>query len=352
MAVPLARKALEPLLRTANDDPHPGLLLQRGLMAHKEHGDSPDNAKHKHIRRICSTKPSDFYKRAFTRWQKKTDDNGRFSSVRLALESRLFIGLAGGGMMETGCAISHSYGMPYIPGSSVKGVVRAHARSRLLRDGGEAGEDICNELFGTPSLAGLIHFHDAWWAPGSSPSPFVEEVVTTHHMGYYSTEGAQEATDFDSPVPNAQVAVQGSFLFVLEGAAAWFDLAKKMLVDALCTRGIGAKTRAGYGYFAEATGQEPRATCAWVDGKINEFAAAPHAMAREEALRGQRLAKAWAEIEDLDLKQAAWADIRARWEERGWWENPPGKASQKAKQLYDQHADSQSGQVGPIGVVA
>ena len=139
MAVPLARKALEPLLRTANDDPHPGLLLQRGLMAHKEHGDSPDNAKHKHIRRICSTKPSDFYKRAFTRWQKKTDDNGRFSSVRLALESRLFIGLAGGGMMETGCAISHSYGMPYIPGSSVKGVVRAHARSRLLRDGGRSG---------------------------------------------------------------------------------------------------------------------------------------------------------------------------------------------------------------------
>ena len=150
-------------------------------------------------------------------------------------------------------------------------------------------------------------------------------------MGYYSTEGAQEATDFDSPVPNAQVAVQGSFLFVLEGAAAWFDLAKKMLVDALCTRGIGAKTRAGYGYFAEATGQEPRATCAWVDGKIDEFAAAPHAMAKEEALRGQRLAKAWAEIEDPDLKQAAWADIRARWEERGWWENPPWQGVTKSQ---------------------
>jgi hypothetical protein len=47
-------------------------------------------------------------------------------SLRLSLESRLFIGLSADGMLESGCAISHGYGMPYIPGSSIKGAVTSY----------------------------------------------------------------------------------------------------------------------------------------------------------------------------------------------------------------------------------
>lgn len=121
-------------------------------------------------------------------------------------------------MLETGCAIAHSYGAPYIPGSSIKGVVSSHARhDRNLPDVD------CNELFGVePSednpagLSGLITFHDAWWVPNPyQRNPLVQEVVTTHHPDYYGDEVNTPATDLDSPIPNAQIAVHGSFLFVL-----------------------------------------------------------------------------------------------------------------------------------------
>ncbi len=250
----LMRQALRHHYAKAKDakDAHPGLLIQRGLSQHDEQN---KELKTQHIQDICKIQASEFYQQAYNRWLTQAADCQRFATVVLTLETRLFIGLTGGGMLETGCAISHSYGMPYIPGSSVKGVVNAQVRRSAF---GQHYPDHCDELFGAaPSkddpdgLAGLISFHDAWWVPQSTNSnkPFVEEVVTTHHLDYYGKEGAVPASDLDSPIPNAQIAVQGSFLFVLEGPADWLPLAKQMLVAALTIDGIGAKTRAGYGLF-------------------------------------------------------------------------------------------------------
>ena len=250
MATQLMRDSLLHLYEAAQDA-HLGLLLQRGLTKHDE---NDQTAKTDHIRSVCQSTAGEFYKRTYNRWKKATADRNRFRHVFLKLETRLFIGLTGGGMLETGCAISHSHGMPYIPGSSVKGVVNAYVRDRL----GNGGADIRAELFGAPAteqrpegLSGLITFHDAWWVPNSASYPLVQEVVTSHHPDYYGKDGTKPATDFDSPVPNAQVAVQGDFLFVLEGPLAWLELAEEMLIDALGTHGVGAKTRAGYGLFRE-----------------------------------------------------------------------------------------------------
>ena len=254
MTTQLIRESLRPLYEAAQDS-HSGLLLQRGLAKYDQTAETNDQtAKTKHIDRVCKNTAGDFYKRAYKRWEQGTLDANRFRHMFLKLNTRLFIGLTGGGMLETGCAISHSYGMPYIPGSSVKGVVNAYARDRLSK----GGADICDELFGAPAteerpegLSGLISFHDAWWVPDSASYPLVQEVVTSHHLDYYGRDGATPATDFDSPVPNAQVAVQGDFLFVLEGPLAWLELAEQILIDALSTQGAGAKTRAGYGVFSE-----------------------------------------------------------------------------------------------------
>ena len=279
MATPLMRRSLRLLYRQASDA-HPGLLLQRGLAEH----DEPDNTHEEageettvklcHIKRVCNCSTSDFYRRAYARWKRTTDDPSRFRAVILELQSRLFIGLTGNGMIETGCVIGRSHGAPCIPGSSIKGVVSALARDRLgtdpngqhireeffgrssslarSRPGRDPnGRDIRKELFGRSDtgLSGLITFHDAWWVPGSAPRPLVLEVVTSHHHKYYSEDGSTPATDFDSPIPNAQVAVQGAFLFVIEGPVDWLDLAEQMLVATLTTRGIGAKTSSGYGLF-------------------------------------------------------------------------------------------------------
>ncbi|MBK1645226.1 type III-B CRISPR module RAMP protein Cmr6 [Thiocapsa imhoffii] len=358
MPIQLMREVLQPLYSAANDA-HPGLLIQRGYPVYDADTEEGRRAKTAHLQEICAIPASPFYHNAYQRWQSATTDPLRFRQLELALETRLFIGLTGGGMLETGCAISHSYGMPYIPGSSVKGVVRAHARTSLF---GHEHPEIIAELFGVDAdpdpdqgwaqgLSGLVAFHDAWWVPGSADHPLVEEIVTTHHLDYYGSEGQTPATDFDSPVPNAQIAVQGRFLFVLEGPRStpgWLDLAEKMLTAALSMRGIGAKTRTGYGLFDPVPKVPKGPVCAWVDDNIVRLlpkgAAADNEVLRRiktgEVLRGKDLAEAWQKIGDASLKAEALADIQSRWEAEGWWESPPSKGARKVKKTYTGENDA------------
>ena len=325
MATLLMRKGLRELYEAADKvSPHAGLLLQRGW--------AQEEAKADHVARVCALPAKDFYRHAFRRWTDATADEQRFRQLTLSLESRLFIGTAGGGALETSCAISHSHGMPYVPGSSIKGVASAHAWERF-KGKGDRGRAACEELFGSSGLAGLIRFHDAWWVPDSAETPLVPEVVTSHHRDYYAA-GQTPATDWDSPVPNAQVAVQGAFLFVMEGPCAWLGLAAEILMDALQGRGIGAKTRAGYGFFNATPEATPAPTCEWVDEAIAALVQENRNARADDVLRGAQLAKRWEVIEGVALKQAALKDIRARWEAKGWWENPPRGVARKAKAIY------------------
>ncbi len=255
---PLVRNALrEPLRNSASA--HTGLLLQRGCTDYVRTG--ADNAgsggKAEHIERICKILAPDFYTRAFERWLTATGDPQRFARCAMRIDARLFIGLAGGNALETGCALSQTFGMPYLPGSSIKGVVRAWVEKAL------PGEpDIKRQIFGSElseedkaGLSGLVDFHDAWWMPSVESGnrknrPFAQEVVTPHHPDYYGKRGEVPATDLDSPVPNSMIGVQGSFLFALEGEKVWTGLALSMLQKALADSGIGAKTAAGYGYLS------------------------------------------------------------------------------------------------------
>ncbi|WP_058555717.1 type III-B CRISPR module RAMP protein Cmr6 [Thiohalocapsa sp. ML1] len=321
-------------------DAHAGLLIQRGYQDYDNETEAGRVRKTGHIQRICAVPPSTFYVNAYQRWSDLVRREGlRFRVIELTLESRLFIGLTAGGMLETGCAIHHSYGMPYLMGSSIKGAVAAHVRASPF---GKVHAEICNDLFGAePStahpvgLAGVYTFHDAWWVPGSAASPMVQEVVTTHHLDYYGKEGEVPASDLDSPVPNAQIAVQGAFLFAIEGPPAWMHLAEAMLRSTLVEAGIGAKRRAGYGYFVGAAGGDDAGCgrCPWVDETIIALVQANRSK-EDEVLRGKGLAERWQAIDDPDLKARALADIRARWQARDWWEDPSGKSARLAKAIY------------------
>jgi CRISPR-associated protein Cmr6 len=101
-----------------------------------------------------------------------------------------------------------------------------------------------------PDTAGAIDFLDAWWVPDEK-SPFIPEIINCHHQNYY-TKGKQPPADWDAPVPVKILALGGKFLFAVRGLAGWNDLAMKILVQALCDWGIGAKTRTGYGRFQRA----------------------------------------------------------------------------------------------------
>lgn len=255
----LVRKNIKVAL-SQRESVNPSILLQKGMLKanpEKNSDGKSDNKKTGHLEEIVKLPASPEYNNTFNRWFELTSDANRFKQSAMTLENRLLIGLTGNAALETGCSLSRNYGMPYIPGSSVKGIARAWANQHLVGD-----SDELEQLFGTADseqpyrVSGLVTFHDAWWIPDpvkKEHKPFVLDVVTTHHPDYYNgkkIDGEQVGpSDKDSPIPNHLLAVQGSFLFVLEGEPAAIELCQTLLEKALANNGIGAKTAAGYGYM-------------------------------------------------------------------------------------------------------
>lgn len=266
---------------------HAGLLIQRGLTKWED-GDKP--TKKSLVQKISHVQADGLYLLAFKRWlahSYETSENPHFATISAKVDGRLMTGLPLGGTLETGVTTHHTYGMPMIAGSSVKGAVRSYAEFLFAQRNADASIDYLEEidskgkvtklyqfsddkqaildvLFGADDddnpNAGYLIWHDAWWIPpttsdfklstGEQNKPFVDEVMTVHHQDYYNGK-LTEALDMENPLPNQQVAVQGSFYFVIEGVYAWVQYAKKLLEATLQQQGLGAKGGAGYGYFVE-----------------------------------------------------------------------------------------------------
>ncbi|MDP2361400.1 MAG: type III-B CRISPR module RAMP protein Cmr6 [bacterium] len=246
----LGRTAINQLHRWVETHPnrglHPGLLLAHGMESWPVKGDSQIKAKL--VERITNLTPVDLYEPALARWRRATSDKERFASFEAKLGGRLYIGVTRDHPLESGVTTSHSYGVPVIPGSAVKGLTRSAACE--LQDQNLLKPDAIVWMFGEggdDGEAGGLVFHDAWWV--GKDNPFVAEVVTPHHTDYYSSHGKSPATDMDSPIPAPQIAVRGSFYFVVEGDPAWSRAAAHILRSALDLRGIGAKRNSGYGFF-------------------------------------------------------------------------------------------------------
>lgn len=281
--VELMRDNLRPLFEKT-ETAHAGLLIQRGL---KKWEDGEKPTKQALIKKIADdVQASELYFLAFKRWLRHTyhtEDDTNFFATGASLTGRLFMGLPLGGTLETGVSTNHTYGVPMIAGSSVKGAVRAYTEQLFAKrkDSGEIDfekrknkngtetlhyqfdddkQAIINVLFGADdnSDAGYLIWHDAWWIPkatskgelsrGEHNKPFAPEVVTVHHQKYYNGQ-LKEALDIENPVPNQQLAVEGGFYFVIEGVPAWAAYAGTLLKKVLSEQGLGAKSGSGYGYF-------------------------------------------------------------------------------------------------------
>ncbi len=252
-----SRQAVLPQNPTGNrygDSANAGLLLRRGLerWPDKQTGDSKaGNEKAALIADVAKLFVPEGYSWAYERWKAATKNDGtRFDSTELDLLGRLYIGLSRDSALETGITVQHAWGMPMIPGSALKGMSRHMA---LTASTLQSEPDAIAYLFGSEDEAkpecGAVVFHDAWWVPQPGAMPFAAEVVTPHHTAYYNL-GSAYATDFDSPIPAAQIAAQGRFRFVVEGDSGWCTLALALLKLALTRHGVGGKTTSGYGLFA------------------------------------------------------------------------------------------------------
>jgi CRISPR-associated protein Cmr6 len=242
--------------------PHVGLALDRYLREWPD--DSTEKGKQfaNFIDCARGLPVSVFYEASYQRWRGIMLEQAAEGNAYLwcgKVDGRLFLGTGGVSPLEAAVTLHHTYGMPSLPGSALKGLARAYASEKLDGQNSWIEQGQIEVLFGRePSVidgewdggdAGYVVFHDAWWIPESNKHPLTREIVTVHHPDYYNSKGKTAATDFDSPTPNVQVAIQGSFLFAVEGPAEWVAFAMKLLQAALQAWGAGAKTAAGYGYF-------------------------------------------------------------------------------------------------------
>ena len=278
---------------------HPGLILQRYLtrpVAEKDGGPAEKRALLEAAIQSAKTESlGRLYARAFDRWTRSLPSDGPHRSEDLKTAGRLIVGLRSANVLEAGIRLHHTYGLPLIPGSALKGLA-AHYCAQVWGHAPEnrpfrRDEEYHRLLFGTTDDGGLILFHDAWIVPESVEQGCLRlDVMTPHHPSWQAKSAPP--TDFDSPSPIPFLSVAGAFRIAVSWlgppahpqAENWTNLAFTLLKEALREWGIGGKTSSGYGRLVPI----PELTGKVVPGPA--VAAAPASPQRTPAfLRGERI---------------------------------------------------------------
>jgi CRISPR-associated protein Cmr6 len=268
MAVRGRRNALDHLQPTASV--HPGLWIARYLTQQTVHrGDQPDElgrkARDELLSQVVNREAPPDYRVAFNRWKAGFDDavgRGRAVAVEGAAVGRVAVGIGAKGATEVGLALHHTWGVPVLPGSSLKGIAALGAHTALEGDewrrrhdsrlARPEGPNAFDGLFGDVEEQGAVIFHDAWWVP-TAGNGLSRDVITVHHPDYY--QKGDEPSDRENPNPVPFLTAKGTFLVVVEAhpslpdgdARAWLRAAYHCLRIGLERHGVGAKTNAGYG---------------------------------------------------------------------------------------------------------
>jgi CRISPR-associated protein Cmr6 len=208
-----------------------------------------------------------------------------FKTISFKPNWRIVVGLGSESVYETSITLHHIYGIPYIPASSIKGIVRSwiintvfgkddlhFAEGRAIEDKSfcdffgcpaelkikqEGKKDKIFESFYTKSEGkkkgdrmGKLVFLDAF--PTTEPKIEVD-IMNPHYPEYYS--GNKPPTDTQNPVPIPFLTVaKTNFQFIVGTKGSSLQKYKidnrsidDWLKEALSVHGIGAKTAVGYG---------------------------------------------------------------------------------------------------------
>lgn len=220
----------------------------------------------------------------------------------------MIIGMGLNHPVENGMLFHHTLGIPYLPGSSVKGLIRAWAEQWV----DNKDENIFKRIFGSENKkisntqAGSILFFDA--LPVSKIN-LKTDIMTPHYPKYYSDKGKTAPADNQTPnpIPFLAIAEGVTFKFAFKARKSAnendMEVVKNWLKEALENLGAGAKTAVGYGLMSkeikcpELTSPESQ----WVNENVNAIMK-QHKTQKHEALRGNALAKLWSKITDEDFK--------------------------------------------------
>jgi CRISPR-associated protein Cmr6 len=207
------------------------------------------------VKEVASIPVPEVYKTFYKRWEQNLQSDKHAIKREFGAKGRVAIGLGNENVLETSISLHRTYGVPYIPGSALKGLAASYARlmagdawSPAIKDGAYS------VVFGDTDNAGYVTFFDAFYIPNSTPNnqPLRVDVITVHHPNYYQGKKDASPADWDSPTPIPFLSATGSYLIALaapdlDNAELWFDKVFDLLEEALLALGIGAKTSSGYG---------------------------------------------------------------------------------------------------------
>lgn len=221
---------------------HAGLWFDRFLRGHAETQEPGEQL----VEQCARLAEPPGYATYFGRWVNALVKMG-VQPRKARVSGRLAVGHGRDSVIETGISLHHTYGVPYIPGSSLKGTAATYAHTYLSDTLWRRGSAAHETLFGTTKSAGYVTFFDALPVPGEWK--LLPDVLTVHHPSYY--RGQNEApADWDNPTPIPFLTATGSFLIALytdADAAAWVGAGYGILDMALRELGVGGKTSSGYG---------------------------------------------------------------------------------------------------------
>ena len=276
--------------------------------------------------------------------------------IKAKLGGRMIVDPSGSLIEHAGMKLHPHFGMPFIPGSSVKGVAR-HAAWCEWRDADEVDKSkIAKQIadvFGyptneeeldealakakTPVKAGSVAFLSAYPTDHAS---LVLDIVNVHHREYYlRTMDEDETTllhpiafDDEQPLPNIFPAVEKDaefrFAVVPTARATEEDMAfaEKAIVAAITFHGVGAKTAAGYGWFDydatdyAAVGPDSAKLAEWEAALPSATKQKKEFVKLPEIVNGE---------EDMTLMRTAVAFIVSK----PWWQSEKKNAGSKTTQF-------------------
>lgn len=214
---------------------------------------------------------------------------------RLKTAYRLVIGAGYPSFIENGFLFHHVYGIPYIPGETLKGLARtvfilsvAEAikgetkLSKIEEELSEEAEGISQQIpkkisiilddytienpvetfrkiFGSKKRRGQVIFFDAYPVEFNPSEHFEADIMNSHYGDYY--QSGKAPADWLSPNPIHFLALKEGIVFEFNLGLAPLELmedneeklllatAKKLLEVGLKNFGVGNKKRKGYGWF-------------------------------------------------------------------------------------------------------
>jgi len=184
---------------------------------------------------------------------------GNWRELRAAVRGRLLIDYGRVSAIESSLSLHPTLGVPRIPGSALKGMLRA-----ALRPDTKAEE--LRRLLGSPDpedkdtplthQRGQLVLHDAFPADGEFRLDL--DVLTPHFGEYY--RGTAPPADWLNPVPHTFLTVVDTTFCIFYGLLSPFERSptqsspadtldgiRTFLEKALWLEGLGAKRSAGYG---------------------------------------------------------------------------------------------------------